>query len=50
VVETLTYDIRHEDLVEPSGAAGAAAVRHRKADFWEEVGVVPREATWIWRS
>jgi threonine dehydratase len=34
MVETLTWMLeRMKVLVEPSGAAGAAAVAHRKADF-----------------
>ena len=42
MVETLTWMLeRMKILVEPSGAAGAAAVRHRKADFsGKRVGVV----------
>jgi threonine dehydratase len=42
MVETLTWMLeRMKVLVEPSGAAGAAAVRHRKADFaGKRVGVV----------
>jgi len=42
IVETLTWMLeRMKILIEPSGAAGAAAVRHRKADFrGRKVGVV----------
>ena len=42
MIETLTFMLeRMKVLVEPSGAAGAAAVRHRKADFsGKRVGVV----------
>jgi len=42
MVETLTWMLeRMKVLIEPSGAAGAAAVRHRKADFrGRKVGVV----------
>ena len=42
LIETLTWMLeRMKILVEPSGAAGAAAVRHRKADFsGRKVGVV----------
>jgi len=42
MVETLTFMLeRMKVLVEPSGAAAAAAVRHRKADFQgQKVGVV----------
>ena len=42
MIETLTFMLeRMKVLVEPSGAAGAAAVRHRKADFsGRRVGVV----------
>jgi len=42
MVETLTWMLeRMKILVEPSGAAAAAAVRHRKADFQgRKVGVV----------
>ncbi len=42
MVETLTWMLeRMKVLVEPSGAAAAAAVRHRKADFkGRKVGVV----------
>jgi len=42
MVETLTFMLeRMKILVEPSGAAAAAAVRHRKADFQgQKVGVV----------
>jgi threo-3-hydroxy-L-aspartate ammonia-lyase len=42
MIETLTWMLeRMKVLVEPSGAAGAAAVRHRKADFTgQRVGVV----------
>ena len=42
MVETLTWMLeRMKVLVEPSGAAAAAAVRHRKADFrGKKVGVV----------
>ncbi|HWZ85786.1 MAG TPA: pyridoxal-phosphate dependent enzyme [Thermoanaerobaculia bacterium] len=42
MVETLTWMLeRMKVLVEPSGAAAAAAVRHRKADFaGQRVGVV----------
>jgi threonine dehydratase len=42
MIETLTFMLeRMKVLVEPSGAAGAAAVRHRKADFTgRRVGVV----------
>ncbi len=42
MVETLTFMLeRMKVLVEPSGAAAAAAVRHRKADFrGQKVGVV----------
>ena len=42
MVETLTFMLeRMKVLVEPSGAAAAAAVRHRKADFrGKKVGVV----------
>jgi threonine dehydratase len=42
MVETLTWMLeRMKVLVEPSGAAAAAAVRHRKADFsGKRVGVV----------
>jgi threonine dehydratase len=42
MVETLTWMLeRMKVLVEPSGAAAAAAVRHRKADFQgRKVGVV----------
>jgi len=42
MIETLTWMLeRMKVLVEPSGAAAAAAVRHRKADFsGQRVGVV----------
>jgi threonine dehydratase len=42
MVETLTFMLeRMKVLVEPSGAAAAAAVRHKKADFrGKKVGVV----------
>ena len=42
LVETMTWMLeRMKVLVEPSGVAGAAAVRHRKADFrGKRVGVV----------
>jgi len=42
LVETLTFILeRMKVLVEPSGVAGAAAVRHRKADFsGRKVGVI----------
>jgi len=42
MIETLTWMLeRMKVLVEPSGVAGAAAVRHRKADFrGRRVGVV----------
>lgn len=42
MVETLTWMLeRMKVLIEPSGAAAAAAVRHRKADFCgKKVGVV----------
>jgi threonine dehydratase len=42
LVETLTFILeRMKVLVEPSGVAGAAAVRHRKADFSSrKVGVI----------
>ncbi|HTY42008.1 MAG TPA: pyridoxal-phosphate dependent enzyme [Thermoanaerobaculia bacterium] len=42
MIETLAFLLeRMKVLVEPSGAAGAAAVRHRKADFsGKRVGVV----------
>ena len=42
MIETLTFMLeRMKVLVEPSGAAAAAAVRHRKADFrGKKVGVV----------
>ena len=42
MIETLSFMLeRMKVLVEPSGAAGAAAVRHRKADFrGRRVGVV----------
>jgi len=42
MVETLCWMLeRMKDLVEPSGVAGAAAVRHRKADFsGRKVGVI----------
>jgi threo-3-hydroxy-L-aspartate ammonia-lyase len=42
LVETLTFILeRMKVLVEPSGVAGAAAVRHRKADFsGKKVGVI----------
>ncbi|MDQ6891667.1 MAG: pyridoxal-phosphate dependent enzyme [Acidobacteriota bacterium] len=42
LVETLTFILeRMKVLVEPSGVAGAAAVRHRKADFsGQKVGVI----------
>ena len=42
LVETMTWMLeRMKVLVEPSGVAGAAAVRHRKADFrGRKVGVV----------
>ncbi len=42
MIETLTFLLeRMKVLVEPSGAAGAAAVRHKKADFrGKRVGVV----------
>jgi threonine dehydratase len=42
MIETLTFMLeRMKVLVEPSGAAGAAAVRHKKADFaGRRVGVV----------
>ena len=42
MIETLTFMLeRMKVLVEPSGVAGAAAVRHRKADFaGRRVGVV----------
>jgi threonine dehydratase len=42
MIETLTWILeRMKVLVEPSGAAAAAAVRHRKADFrGRKVGVV----------
>ena len=42
MIETLSFLLeRMKVLVEPSGAAGAAAVRHRKADFsGKRVGVV----------
>jgi len=42
MIETLTWMlVRMKVLVEPSGAAAAAAVRHKKADFsGRRVGVV----------
>jgi len=42
MIETLVWTLqRMKALVEPSGVAGAAAVRHRKADFaGERVGVI----------
>lgn len=42
MIETLTWMLeRMKVLVEPSGVAGAAAVRHRKADFsGKRVGVI----------
>jgi len=42
LVETMTWMLeRMKVLVEPSGVAGAAAVRHRKGDFrGQRVGVV----------
>ena len=42
IVETLAWILeRMKIVVEPSGAAGAAAVRHRKADFsGQRVGVI----------
>jgi len=42
MIETLTWMLeRMKVLIEPSGAAAAAAVRHRKADFrGRKVGVV----------
>jgi threonine dehydratase len=42
MIETLTWTLeRMKVLVEPSGIAGAAAVRHRKADFaGRRVGVI----------
>ncbi|HEV2063150.1 MAG TPA: pyridoxal-phosphate dependent enzyme [Thermoanaerobaculia bacterium] len=42
LIETLTWMLeRMKVLVEPSGVAGAAAVRHRKADFsGRKVGVI----------
>jgi threonine dehydratase len=42
LIETLTWMLeRMKTLVEPSGVAGAAAVRHRKADFsGRKVGVI----------
>ena len=42
MIETLTWMLeRMKVLVEPSGAAAAAAVRHKKADFsGKRVGVV----------
>jgi threonine dehydratase len=42
LIETLTWMLeRMKVLVEPSGAAAAAAVRHKKADFaGKRVGVV----------
>lgn len=42
MIETLTWMLeRMKVLIEPSGVAGAAAVRHRKADFaGKRVGVV----------
>jgi threonine dehydratase len=42
MIETLTWTLeRMKVLVEPSGIAGAAAVRHRKADFaGKRVGVI----------
>ena len=42
MIETLTWMLeRMKVLVEPSGVAGAAAVRHKKADFSEKrVGVI----------
>jgi threonine dehydratase len=42
LIETLTWMLeRMKILVEPSGVAGAAAVRHRKADFsGRKVGVI----------
>ena len=42
MIETLTWMLeRMKVLVEPSGAAGAAAVRHKKADFaGRRVGVI----------
>ena len=42
LIETLTWMLeRMKVLVEPSGVAGAAAVRHRKADFsGKKVGVI----------
>jgi threonine dehydratase len=42
MIETLTWMLeRMKVLIEPSGAAAAAAVRHRKADFrGQKVGVV----------
>jgi threonine dehydratase len=42
MIETLTWMLeRMKVLVEPSGVAGAAAVRHKKADFsGKRVGVI----------
>ena len=42
MIETLTWMLeRMKVLIEPSGVAGAAAVRHKKADFsGRRVGVV----------
>src|SRR5262249_26524280 len=42
MIETLSWMLeRMKVLVEPSGVAGAAAVRHRKADFsGKRVGVI----------
>ena len=42
MIETLTWMLeRMKVLVEPSGVVGAAAVRHRKADFsGRRVGVI----------
>ena len=42
MIETLSWILeRMKVLVEPSGVVGAAAVRHRKADFaGQRVGVI----------
>jgi threonine dehydratase len=42
MIETLTWMLeRMKVLIEPSGVVGAAAVRHRKADFsGRRVGVI----------
>jgi hypothetical protein len=51
MVETLCWMLeRMKVLVEPSGVAGAAAVRHRKADFsGSRVGVILSAGIWTER-